>query len=260
MRLVGLETSAIMPLLEVTPRTLPIQKRILEVQRASIQRTEFVTDSYSVEEARQQVEVSYSSALRSLDKTFQIAQREKVSQPTLLAVIFVKCLAENWYGREETLRWSDCLLSVFANTPLPNEFFDRVRDALTLKRDTYLSILRTDAEYLEIDCSRILPYWVSPSHLTNVQVKVRVVHNSMSLSDFFNLLQNLLSEPLKKKLRVNEVSDLFHLYSLYHDAGVREVWSCNQNFVRRHERRLVGLSGFAELFDSHHVRIIRIVR
>jgi len=52
---------------------------------------------------------------------------------------------------------------------------------------------------------------------------------------------------------------LFHLYSLYHDAKAREVWSCNQEFVKRHMRYLANLSGFAELLDPNRVRIMRIV-
>ena len=259
MGLIGLETSAIMPLLEVTPRTLPLQKRIQEVQQ-SISKVEFVTDSYSVEEARQQIEVSYTSALRSLDKTFLIAQRDKLSHPHLLSVTFVKCLAENWYGREETLRWSDCLLPVLTSSLTYDTFFDQVKDALASKRDAYLSVLRLDAEWLEIDCKHILPYWVTPTFLTDLRIRVRVIPNSLSLSEFFNTLQNLLGEPMWKKLRVNDVTDLFHLYSLYHDAKAREIWSCNQEFVRRHKRYIANLSGFSELFDPNYVRIVRIVR
>jgi hypothetical protein len=170
MRLIGLETSAIMPLLEVTPRTLPLQKRIQEVQQ-SISQVEFVTDSYSVEEARQQIEVSYTSALRSLDKTSLIPQRDKLSHPHLLAVTFVKCLAENWYGREETLRWSDCLLPVLTPSLTYETFFDQVREALAFKRDAYLSVLKPDAEWLEIDCRHILPYWATPTFLTDLRIE-----------------------------------------------------------------------------------------
>ena len=50
-RKIGIETSSIMPLLEITPRTLPLQKTIKEaISRCDI---EFYTDFYSVKEANQ---------------------------------------------------------------------------------------------------------------------------------------------------------------------------------------------------------------
>ena len=162
-RKIGLETSSIMPLLELTPRTFPLQREIKKAMRKNVK---FVTDKYSVIEAKQQIIKSYESALRSLDKARDIAYRRRIQNKAELAIIFIKTLAENWYGREETLRWSDTTLGVSANG---DEFFVELRDKISEKKESYLRILSSDT--LSIDASQMKSYWVSPEFEENLRIR-----------------------------------------------------------------------------------------
>jgi len=164
-RKIGLETSSIMPLLELTPRTFPLQREIKKAMRKNVK---FVTDKYSVIEAKQQIIKSYESALRSLDKAKDIANRRRIQNKAELAIIFIKTLAENWYGREETLRWSDTTLGVSANG---DEFFVELRDKIDKRKEDYLRILREDSDTLSIDASQMKSYWVSPEFEENLRIR-----------------------------------------------------------------------------------------
>jgi len=105
---IALETSSIMPLLEVTPRTSPLQQNLkIVIQKNDIQ---FFTDLYSIKEASQQITTSFENAIKSLEKAIKTASIINTRDTKILSVIFIKSLCENWYGREETLRWSDVII------------------------------------------------------------------------------------------------------------------------------------------------------
>lgn len=177
-----------------------------------------------------------------------------------MATLFAKCLAENWFGREETLRWVDCEIYPLKAQLVGQLFFNALRQRLLEKRSAYLEQLTMKEGTLIIDCHQILSYWASPPFTRELQICIRVTPNRLTLPDFFNQLQSQLYEAYRTKLRVSDVTDLFHLYSLYHDAKVTEVWSCNQAFAKRHERHLKFVPTFADLFDPRKVRIVRIIR
>ncbi|MGQ9706378.1 MAG: hypothetical protein ACUVWP_05155 [bacterium] len=61
------------------------------------------------------------------------------------------------------------------------------------------------------------------------------------------------------KLKINDVVDIYHLYSLYNDSRIIEVCSCNQEFVKRHEKYLRTMEEFKDLFDDNVVKIKRIM-
>ena len=250
-RKIGLETSSIIPLLELTPRTFPLQ---CEIKKAMRENVKFVTDKYSVIEAKQQIIKSYESALRSLDKTKDIADRRRIQNKAELAIIFIKTLAENWYGREETLRWSDITLGVSANG---DEFFVELRDKIDKRKEDYLRILREDSDTLSINASQMKSYWVSPEFEENLRVEVRIIENKMSLKEFFDMLQPTINKLYREKITINDIVDLYHLFSLHYDGGIREIWSCNQQFVKKHEKYLKNLDNeLGVLFK--HTRIKRI--
>ncbi len=89
-------------------------------------------------------------------------------------------------------------------------------------------------------------------------MKIKIVNNKYSLQDFFSELQPIINTVYREKVTINDVIDFYHLFSLYYAAGVAEVWSCNQNFVKRHEKYLENLNSnkFSEVFKN--VRIKRI--
>lgn len=82
--------------------------------------------------------------------------------------------------------------------------------------------------------------------------------NNFSLEDFFKKLQSTINAAYMGTLKINDVVDIYHLYSLYNDGNIKEVWSCNQQFVRRHEKYLKTVEEFKDLFDDNVVMIRRI--
>src|SRR3989304_5828519 len=247
---IGLETSSLMPLIEITPRTLPLQINLSDALKKGYK---FITDRYSVIEAQDQIKTSYENAKNSLIKAKEISERDSIKGCKHCEVVFVKALAENWYGREETLRWSDCLLNINENT---DDFWGSLENSLDEKRGVYFQTLKDDADEILIESSRIMSYWVRPAHGRELSIKIKIVNNKYSLQDFFSELQPIINTVYREKVTINDVIDFYHLFSLYHDAGVAEVWSCNQNFVKRHEKYLENLNSnkFSEVFKNVRIR------
>jgi len=250
---IGLETSSIMPLVETTTRTLPLQR---EIKKALGNGVKFKTDKYSIIEAKQQILTSYESAIKSLVKAKEIAQNKRIKTCQELVIIFVKTLAENWYGREETLRWSDVSLGISSGGAT---FFSELERNLNKKKEGYLQVLQENNSTLAIRESEIKSYWVSPEFEAKLTVEVEVVENRKELYSFFELFQQIANSLYREKVTINDVIDLYHLFSLYHDGKVREIWSCNQNFVRRHEGYLKDLDDqlFSILFRDTNIRRIK---
>jgi hypothetical protein len=249
---IGLETSSLLPLLEITPRTLPLQTALAAALGNG--RT-FVVDTYSIHEARDQIVISCRNALSSLEKAQAVARRDEIANLDGLRIAFIKALAENWYGREETLRWCDALSA--ANDSA--DFFERVRDYLLRKKERYLSKLSLDADIIRVDSGEIESYWITPGHQKNFSIEVTVIKNNLSLEEFFSQIQPIVAEVYKEKVTINDVMDFYHLFSLCYDAAVNEIWSCNQKFVRRHERYLRTLHNdkFADVFRAVKIRRIK---
>lgn len=250
---IGLETSSIMPLVEITPRTLPLQLHLLDAFRKGYK---FVTDRYSVVEAQDQVKTSYENAKSSLMKAKEISGRDDITERRHLEITFIKALAENWYGRAETLRWSDCLLSIREDI---EDFWSSLENSINKKREIYFQTLKNDVSEILIESSRIMSYWVSPSHSKDLSVKIKIIGNNSSLQDFFNELQPIVNNVYKEKITINDVIDFYHLFSLYYDGGVKEIWSCNQNFVKKHEKYLKNLNSnkFSEVFRNVKIKRIK---
>jgi len=253
MHWIGLETSSIMPLVETTTRTLPLQR---EIKKALGNGVKFRTDRYSIIESKQQVLTSYENALKSLRKAEELAQSHGIKTRQELVIIFIKTLAENWYGREETLRWSDVNLGISSDGAT---FFSELERNLNKKKEDYLQVLREDISTLVIRASEIKSYWVSPGSETQLTVEVEIVENGKELHDFFELFQPIANSLYREKVTINDVIDLYHLFSLYHDGKLKQIWSCNQNFVRRHERYLRDLDDqlFSVLFRDTNIRRIK---
>jgi len=147
-----------MPLLETTPRTLPLQRHIKEtIDRYDV--VEFYTDLYSIKEATQQINTSFNNAVRSVEKAKIVAERLNINDVQTLSIIFVKSLAENWYGREETLRWSDVVINdKFQGIHNSEEFFKALNQQMENKKQKYLSMLKIKNQCLDINCEYIQSY------------------------------------------------------------------------------------------------------
>jgi hypothetical protein len=257
MKNIGLETSSIMPLLETTTRTLPLQQHIKEtINRYDV---EFYTDLYSVKEATQQINTSFNNAVRSIGKAKIVAERLNIKDMQTLSIIFVKSLSENWYGREETLRWSDAVINdKFQEIQNSEEFFKILNQQIENKKQKYLSMLKIKNQHLDINCEYIQSYWITPLFTKDLSLKIKTIPNNLSLEDFFKKLQSTVNAAYMGTLKINDVVDIYHLYSLYNDGNIKEVWSCNQQFVKRHEKYLKTVEEFKDLFDDNVVTIKRI--
>ncbi|GEM_PF-2396965 len=254
---IGLETSSIMPLLETTTRTLPLQEQIKAI--ISKKKIEFFTDMYSVVEATQQINRSFENAKKSIIKAKNIAHLRNFRDVKTLTVVFIKALSENWYGREETLRWSDIVIKEeIQNANSTEDFFDSLNRQLEKKKQVYSSMLKINDGFLNIDCTKIQSYWITPSFSEDLKLQIRVVDNEITLEAFFSILQSAINSAYMGKFKINNVVDVYHLYSLYKDTGVREVWSCNQQFAKVHKEYLKTTDDFKDLFDTSIVKIKRI--
>jgi len=254
---IGFETSSIMPLLEITTRTLPLQQYINKV--IDSQKINFYTDLYSVNEALQQIDTSFDNAMKSIEKTKIVAKQLNIENVRAMPIIFIKSLSENWYGREETLRWADIFVNdKFEEIQNFQKFYEILNQQMKNKREKYHSMLNIENEYLVIDCKNIQSYWITPSFIKDLKIKIKVIPNTLSPEDFFKKLQSTINTAYMKKLRINDVMDIYHLYSLYNDGDIREVWSCNQRFVKEHEKYLKTVKEFRDLFNKNVVTIRRI--
>jgi hypothetical protein len=254
---IGLETSSIMPLIEITPRTLPLQKKIKEFMEKY--EVKFYTDLHSVKEATQQINTSFNNAIKSVEKALVVAERLNINDPQYLTVIFIKCLSENWYGREETLRWSDVVINdKLQQIQNYKEFFKTLKREIENKRQKYLSMLNVENKLLNIDCKNIQSYWITPSFIKDLHIKIKVITNKISIENFFQKIQSVMNTTYMGTLKINDVVDIYHLYSLYNDSNIKEVWSCNQQFVKRHKKYLQLVDEFKDLFNSKIVTIKRI--
>lgn len=254
---IGLETSSIMPLLEITPRILPLQQHIKKtIERYDV---EFYTDLHSVEEATQQINISFNNAVRSIEKAKIVAERLNIKDMQSLSIIFIKSLSENWYGREETLRWSDVIINEkFQEIRNSEDFFEILNKQIENKKQMYLAMLKIKNQHLDINCEYIQSYWITPSFIKDLKLKIKVIPNNLSLEDFFKQLQSSINAAYMGTLKINDVVDIYHLYPLYNGGNIKEVWSCNQQFVKRHEKYLKTVEEFKDLFDDNIVTIKRI--
>jgi len=252
-KIIGLETSSLMPLMEITPRTLPLQNHLFDALDKGYK---FVIDRYSVIEAQDQIKTSFENAKSSIIKAKEVSERGNIKSRRQLEITFIKALAENWYGRAETLRWSDCLLNIGENI---DDFWSSLENSLNKKRDIYFQTLKNDVNEILIESSRIMSYWVRPTHRKDLSLKITVLDNRYSLENFFNELQPIVNTVYREKITINDVIDFYHLFSLYYDGGVKEVWSCNQNFVKRHEKYLKNLNSnkFSDVFRRVKIKRIK---
>ncbi|MFH1476413.1 MAG: hypothetical protein ABIH24_02820 [Verrucomicrobiota bacterium] len=254
---IGLETSSIMPLLETTTRTLPLQQYVKKTtDRYNV---EFITDSYSVTEATQQIIKSFDNAAGSIKKAKVVAERLNIKDMQTLTILFVKSLSENWYGREETLRWSDVVINEkFKEMQNSEGFFQLLNQQIENKKQNYLAMLQIKNKHLNINCKHIQSYWITPVFIKDLDLKIKVIPNGLSLEDFFGKLQSAINFAHKETFKINDIVDIYHLYSIYNDANVKEIWSCNQLFVKRHEKYLKTVEEFKDLFNDNLVTIKRI--
>lgn len=253
--MIGLETLSLMPLIELTPRTFPLQNSL---SVAVENNTKFAIDRYSVTEARNQIQTSFDNALRSLAIAQQTIERDNISDISQMQMIFIKALAENWYGREETLRWCDALLKIKESNE-QKTFLNALKDAITKKKEAYYEILRDNVSEITINADNMMSYWISPKCQKNFSISINIINNKELLQNFFAELQPILISVYKEKVTMNDVIDFYHLYSLYFDGNIKEVWSCNQNFVKKHEKYLKALNSdkFSRIFSEVKIRRIK---
>jgi hypothetical protein len=253
-RTIGLETSSIMPLAELTPRTRPLQDAISEVGDVM-----FVTDRNSLEEAEEQIKKSYENALLSVDKTESVIKREEITDAERVKLIFVKALAETyWGGREETLRWADAVL-IREKVRGATEFIKILKTNLDAKFASYLNVFHAGPDKVWFRSSEIKAYWATPELRSDLDVQVRVIPNSKKHGELYELLQPLINSYYEENITMNDIKDLYHLYSLYYGADVREVWSCNQRFVKIHAKYLSGIPNkeFSDMFKNTKIARIK---
>ena len=254
---IALETSSIMPLLEVTPRTSPLQQNLKSViQKNDIQ---FFTDLYSIKEASQQITTSFENAIKSLEKAIKTASIINTRDTKILSVIFIKSLCENWYGREETLRWSDVIIDKrLYDIKNYSDFFIIIKENLLRKKDKYMSSLQINNGVVSINCKEIQSYWVNPPFIKELKFDIKVIDNNTPLEEFFLKIQSDIKSSFLGNTKINDIVDIYHLYSIYNDGNINEIWSCNQLFVKRHKKYLSSVDEFKNLFDESLVKIKRI--
>jgi hypothetical protein len=137
-------------------------------------------------------------------------------------------------------------------------FFEALKLRIENKKQKYLSMLKIENQCLSINCEDIQYYWITPLFIKDLKIEIRVIYNNLSLEDFFKKIQSTVNAAYMGTLKINDVVDIYHLYSLYNDGNIKEVWSCNQQFIKRHEKYLKTVDEFKDLFDDNIVTIKRI--
>jgi hypothetical protein len=153
LRRIGLETSSLMPLLEITTRMLPLQNRLKSV----VGKATFIIDQFSVDEAKAQIELSFNNAVEALAKAKLAAERLDAKNVNMMSWIFAKCLVEPIFGgRHETLRWADVISNSLDQNKPKEDFFTIVGSELQRKKNNYFRKLTVNRGVLEIGCDDIL--------------------------------------------------------------------------------------------------------
>lgn len=242
---IGLDRYSLMALIEVTSKTALLQNKIQTALNDSEVGVEFVTDAESVQDARQKVLDSYERALKSLDKAARVAMKTNRTEISDLLILSVKCLAEHTLGGE-IFRWSDTL-----NVDLDKDnFFAHVRHAVGIKKEAYLSTLAITDGMLTVESDTIQPYWITESSLLPLNVDIKVIENKTSWPDYLKELEELLKGLRRKRKAprksVFKMKNIYHLHSLY-DAGIDELWLCQQGFASGYLKYLSTEPTFAEI-------------
>lgn len=245
-----------MPLIEITTRTQPLQREINEAIEVSDGNIQFITDKHSINEAKIQIQKSFNTAINSIKKSKNIANRHKFNNVNRLIISVIKCFAENYFsGRMETLRWSDVLYSEeFNKVNDRDEFFKNLDESIEMKKNKYVSLLNGDKE-ININCKNIQPYWETPEYEDDFNIQIKIIQNKKKFENFFSLITQYLNEDLIRKIKINDTIDIYHLYSLYYDGNISEIWTCNQNFVKKHKKYLKNINEFERLFSEDEVKI-----
>lgn len=251
-KIIGLETSSIMPLLEITPQTLPLQNNLAEALKEGYK---LVTDKESVIEAKEQIRKSYEHAKKLILKASKVSREQGFGDRKQLEILFIKMLTEPYrYGREEALRWSDCLLNVNKKS---EDFWRSLKRALKNKRETYFNILKPDANEISIKSSRILPYWASPKYRKDLLVKIAVIGNTISFQRFQEELTPIVKQFQGKRVSANDLKDFYHLISLYRDGRGNEILACDKDFVKKFERNADLLPRKFRVFNNVEIKRIK---
>jgi len=165
----------------------------------------------------------------------------------------------NWYGREETLRWSDAIIdNRLYDIKNYNDFFIIIKENLLRKKGKYMSFLQINDGVVSIDCKEIQSYWVNPPFIKELKFDIKVIDNKTPLEEFFLKIQSDIKSSFLGNTKINDIVDIYHLYSIYNDGNINEIWSCNQLFVKRHKKYFSSVDEFKHLFDESLVKIKRI--
>ena len=121
-----------------------------------------------------------------------------------------------------------------------------------------MSFLQINNEVVSIDCKEIQSYWVNPPFIKELKFDIKVIDNNTPLEEFFLKIQSDIKSSFLGNTKINDIVDIYHLYSIYNDGNINEIWSCNQLFVKRHKKYLSSVDEFKNLFDESLVKIKRI--
>lgn len=251
---IGLDSYSLMALIEVTPKTALLQNKIQAALNDSAAGVEFVMDAESVQDARKKVLDSYERALKSLDKAARVAQKTNRTEISDLLMLSVKCLGEHFAG-SEIFRWSDTL-----NVHLDkDDFFAHVKHAIGIKKEAYLSALAITSGILTVKSEEIQPYWITESSLLPLNVHIQVIDNNTSWPDYLKGLEETLKKLMRLRKRprksVPKMKSIYHLHSLY-DAGIDELWLCQQSFTNSYLKYLSTEPTFAAIMKK--VKLVRL--
>ena len=254
-RQIGLETSSLMALVEVTSKTPLLQEQIQNALNESGGEVELVTDAASVEEARQKVLLSYERALGNIDKARRVADQTNLTDISELVILSIKCLNQNF--TDDIPRWSDTL-TPYMGRSTPNEFFEGVKTSLEAKKEAYLSLLTAKNEKLKLASDKIQPYTVIEFGPLEFNLEVKVEPNNMAWPDFLNFFEDLQKKSKRWPARksISKIMDIYHLYSLY-EAGINELWVCDSSFAARYLRNLNYIPPFTEILKKFNLVRIR---
>lgn len=255
---IGFDRYSLMALIEVTSKTALLQHKIQTALHDSAAGVEFVMDVESVQDTRQKVLDSYERALNSLDKAARVAMKTNRTEISDLFILSVKCLAEH-APNGEIFRWSDTL-----NVHLDkHDFFAQVKHAIGIKKEAYLSTLSITDGMLTVKPDAIQPYWITESELLPLNVQINVVENNRSWPDYLKELEELLKrlrrnrKPPRKSLL--KMKNIYHLHSLY-DAGIDELWLCQQGFATGYLKYLSSEPTFAQIVKNVKLERLKPVR
>lgn len=217
---IGLDTSALAPLILTTPFTNSLYQLIWHENR--IDKYSFITDMDSIKEAKN---IILNQSSQPINKIKEMKNSFNHSLMPL-KVQAIKYLSETFFTRKWLLFYSDLIFQIKKKSK--ERFCDELIKLMEEKIKIYVDILTPKSTCLEISIKNLMPYWgyhkVDPLFINeNRKLYVKVEKDPLTIEEFKKEVN------ISEDLNVNDIRDMYHTH-IFSLLNCDEIWAGDQDF------------------------------